>query len=134
MKAIITIFVLLTTTSFHAQTIFIWKGGTPGHETNWNEPRNWDKYHVPDASSHVIIPGHQTGHNAQPQINQRVEIASIEIHASGTLMVTSSGELFLHSFGPELNPIQLFGGKIKNKGKIRVEGQPVVDFSPGSNF
>lgn len=40
----------------NAQTANTWKGGTPGHENDWNIAANWSLGEVPNATHDVVIP------------------------------------------------------------------------------
>ncbi|MCB9331845.1 MAG: hypothetical protein H6574_12245 [Lewinellaceae bacterium] len=42
MKNLTTLFALFIPFLLTAQTNIVWKGGTPGQETKWTEPQNWD--------------------------------------------------------------------------------------------
>jgi len=39
-----------------AQKINVWRGGAPGHETDWSFFKNWSAGKVPSEFDHVIIP------------------------------------------------------------------------------
>ena len=95
MKQLIVLLSLLIPTMLTAQNTITWEGGTPGHETNWNEPRNWDANRVPNENDKVIILLRNNGHFAQPVIDREVHVAWVEIHAGAELTITSSGQLIL---------------------------------------
>lgn len=96
----------------------IWKGGTPGRETSWNEPRNWSTYQVPDESSQVIIKALHTGHHAQPVINDEIEVASIEVQTGGSLTITKTGKIVIDGVYQYTQGIINRGGSIVNEGQI----------------
>ena len=81
------------TCSVYAQTTIRWKGGTPGREDSWNEPRNWDAQRLPDAFDKVIIRLDNTGHFAQPVLDSEVTVAWIDIQSGGLLTITEHGRL-----------------------------------------
>jgi hypothetical protein len=50
------LFLLANLSSLQAQTTNVWKGGFPGHETDWYQNRNWSLGKTPDVFDRVIIP------------------------------------------------------------------------------
>lgn len=111
---------MLSLTPTFAQHVFTWKGGTPGQETNWNEPRNWSTYQVPDEFSHVVIKRLHTGHYAQPVIEQEVEVASIQVHTGASLTIKTGGQLLIDGEYAKQEELTLFGGTL-----LMNETQPV---------
>lgn len=126
---ILSLLVLTMTTSFAQQTVS-WKGGTPGSETSWNEPRNWSNYQVPDDFSHVVIKRLNTGHFAQPVIDQEVEVASIQIQTGATLTVTATGSVLIDGEDQYTEGIVNLGGNLVNDGLITMVN--MEDLSTGS--
>ncbi len=118
MKTFILSLLVLALTSSFAQQSITRKGGTPGHETSWNEPRNWSNYQVPDEFSHVVIQVLNTGHFAQPVIDQEVEVASIEIQAGASLTVTVTGSVLIDGENQYTEGIVNLGGNLLNDGLI----------------
>lgn len=118
MKSILfLLFTLLVITSFAQQPV-TWKGGTPGRETAWHEPRNWGNYRVPDESSHILIQALHTGHHAQPIIKDEVEVASITICTGATLTIENGGELTIDGSYQYTLGIVNQGGQLINEGII----------------
>jgi hypothetical protein len=102
----------------NAQTTISWKGGTPGKETKWSEPQNWDAYRIPNENDRVIIKMENSGHFSQPVINGKVHIAWLEIHSGATLEVTNSGVLLVDGTYTYSEGISMHGGKLHSEGKI----------------
>ena len=103
-----------------AQNSIIWKGGTPGKETSWNEPKNWDLNQIPDFNSHVVIKSINSGHQSQPRIDSRVAVASIEIHSGSTLIIGERGDVLIDGEYTFSQGIVNYGGKFINNGKIEL--------------
>ncbi len=120
MKTLIIVLLSLLSTSAIAQTSAIWKGGTPGRETSWNEARNWSIYQVPDENTEVIIKALHTGHHAQPVIDGQVEVRSIELQAGATLTVSRGGSLLIDGEEQYTFGIVNYGGKLVNDGLIKL--------------
>jgi hypothetical protein len=121
MKTLITIIFIATTAIISAQQVVTWKGGTPGKENCWAEPRNWDTNRVPDEFSHVVIKFRNNGHFNMPVIHSNEQIETIEIHSRAYLTITEKGTLLLYGANLEGDDIQLFGGNIHNTGRIIYE-------------
>lgn len=54
-----------------------WRGGTPGHEKEWNCNKNWSSGKVPDTFSDVVIPDCSSIGNFYPIIKFPIEYNSI---------------------------------------------------------
>jgi hypothetical protein len=131
MKTLIFSLLVLAMTASFAQQQVIWKGGTPGHETSWNEPRNWSTYQVPDEFSHVVIMPLHTGHHAQPVIDQEVEVASIQVHTGAKLTIKIGGEILVDGESSNPHELGLFGGVVilENKKPTLLTPTETVDSS-----
>lgn len=128
MKYLIIIFIwVLGNITLFAQNTIVWKGGTPGKENSWNEPKNWDVNQIPGNNSHVIIRAINSGHQAQPRIETQVSVASIEIHSGSTLIIGEKGEVLLDGEYTFSHGIVNYGGKIINKGKIELRNIDSLD-------
>ena len=116
----ITILLLLNVT-FSSQAQNIWQGGTPGAETNWNNPKNWSKNRVPDWSdTYVIIPDVSSQSGQFPEVkNQVPTIASLSVEGGAKLMIRKKGNLTIDG-GSTYNFGILNTGKLLNEGKITV--------------
>lgn len=118
MKTLIVIALSLITSSVFAQQIVEWKGGTPGNEQSWTEARNWSTNAVPDENSIVVIKYKNTGHNAQPVIQENVHIVSLALHSGSTLNVEEGSELLVDGTYTYSEGISNFGGKLNNQGTL----------------
>lgn len=114
---ILGLFTLLTNAAF-AQVI--WKGGTPGAETKWDEARNWSTNKVPTDLDDVIIPDLSSKGDFYPVINTKVPpIAHLNIQGGAILDITTKGELIIDGSNTYNNGITLVG-HIHNKGEINI--------------
>lgn len=87
----------LATAGTLAQKINTWKGGTPGRETNWNCPKNWNANAVPDAFSDVVIPDVSTSTHAMPVIRSgRFEANALLVRAGAHLTIETGAMLVVH--------------------------------------
>ncbi|MCB0661765.1 MAG: hypothetical protein KDC24_03415 [Saprospiraceae bacterium] len=119
MKQIIAFIALFACTfCLTAQSTITWKGGTPGKETAWNEPKNWDNHHVPSDLDKVIIRAENNGHFSMPIINESVTVAWIEIQSGASLTVAATGELIVDGSYTYSEGITLHGGSIFSDGNI----------------
>lgn len=118
---------VLTVLGLSAQTHAYWLGGTPGKETNWEEPRNWDTNKTPDENTYVVITSQNSGHDAQPVINTEVLVASIQIHPGAMLTVEKKGQLTVDISETYSEGIQIYGGALKNMGFAAVVSETGTD-------
>ena len=121
MRIILIVLFALTTMTASAQIKTEWVGGTPGKETNWSEPRNWSTNDVPDNLSCVVIKLKNSGHNAQPVLEEEVRIVSLEVQSGAQLIITKKGHLVIDGTNTFSQGLQVFGGRIENKGKISLK-------------
>ena len=106
-------FLLGNTTQVQAQKINRWKGGTPGQATNWNCPKNWSAYHVPDAFQNVIIPDVSSGSGVYPTISEDgLEVNELVLESGACLTIESGGGLNVAT------TLEQFGGSV-----VKVEGK-----------
>ncbi len=92
----LTAVLLLLNTNVFAQKTTVWKGGAPGMENDWNCPKNWSTYSVPNAFSNVIIPDVSTTTLAAPIIkNGRMEVNSLFLETNAFLTVEESAQLVI---------------------------------------
>lgn len=99
--AVLALVFSLTTTAFSqqrpidsSQRTTTWKGGAPGMENEWNCPKNWSNYSVPDEFDNVIIPDVSTTTQAAPVIkNGKVEVNSLYMDTNAKLIVDESAQL-----------------------------------------
>lgn len=86
-------------TSLQAQTANIWRGGFPGHETNWNHARNWSLGRIPDFFDWVIIPDVSTSTRRYPIISSgEVQVQTLEIKPGATLTLHTAARVFAEEF------------------------------------
>jgi hypothetical protein len=124
--ATICIFFLGNFTQANAQKTNTWIGGTPGQTTNWNCPKNWSTYQVPDAFQTVIIPDVESNSGFYPIINETdMEVNALVLESGASLTITKKGSLkvetTLEQFGDaktELDgklyvPSNVFAGEMK---------------------
>lgn len=79
-----------------AQKTATWKGGAPGHATDWNYPANWKEGRVPNEFSSVIIPDVSTSTFSNPVLQgEAVEIGSLQIYSGGKLKIGKSARLIV---------------------------------------
>lgn len=77
-----------------AQKNIIWKGGAPGHETDWHYAKNWSTHSVPNEFSNVIIPDVSTTTRTLPVIRAGVvEVNSLTIAPNVTLSLGETVQL-----------------------------------------
>lgn len=115
------IFFLASSMPLFSQKITIWKGGTPGMETNWDCHKNWSTYSVPDGFSDVIIPDVSTTTFAAPVIRSgQAEVNSLTFTSNTVMTVGKGAQLVVHqSTGPlpvenlKLDGILLFHDEIQ---------------------
>lgn len=79
--------------SLFAQKTVIWKGGTPGRETQWQCPKNWLGNAVPNEFSDVLIPDISSSGMAYPVVNQVVEINALRLEGNTMLTIAPEGQL-----------------------------------------
>lgn len=111
-------FSILTINTINSQNI--WKGGTPGSETKWEEPRNWSDNKVPGSFDSVIIPDLSSQGNFYPVIQSEVApVAHIRIESGASLTLNSKGILNIDGSNTYNNGITLVG-HLYNKGQINI--------------
>ncbi len=118
MKTLLILLLTTTSTLLTAQTTVTWLGGTPGKETFWNEAKNWSNHQIPDENSNVIIQRLNSGHDAQPVIEDQAEVASIEIQSNAQLTIYGNGNLLIDGAYLYTEGISMYGGKLVNAGII----------------
>ena len=116
---IFTILIMLIGGNGYSQRPITWKGGTPGMKNDWFCPQNWSSASVPDEFSDVIIPDVSTSTFASPVIRSgKVEINSLEIHASALLTIDKTASVVVISHVAGLVP-----GRLKGEGRLILEDQ-----------
>ncbi|MFN0014606.1 MAG: hypothetical protein ACKVU2_08665 [Saprospiraceae bacterium] len=117
--------------SIHAQRVVFWKGGTPGMESNWNNPKNWSNNRVPDAFANVVIPDVSSRSRTFPVIDRKgAEVGSLTLESGSSLVVLNSGSLKVHE-GLE----QIGVSHLDARGKlIRNEGIALSEVLPSTGL
>ena len=118
MKNVITLLAICIPFLLSAQTNIVWKGGTPGKETAWNEARNWNTNQIPGENDHVFINADNNGHFAQPVLKESVQVASINIGPRAELQITETGKLIVDGTDTYSEGISIYGGKLTSDGTI----------------
>ena len=115
--------VTLTITVF-SQKNNTWKGGAPGLENDWNCPKNWSAYAVPDDFTNVFIPDVSSTSLSQPVIKSgKVEINSLFIASNVVLTIGKDAQLVVLATAEGVNHqrVKLYGSLILpgelNEGK-----------------
>jgi hypothetical protein len=91
MKIFLITISFLMTQAIHAQIHSTWKGGTPGHKTDWDTPANWSNNRVPDEFTDVVIVWDQTMQENYPLVKEaKFEVHSIWIHDGAKLNICYS--------------------------------------------
>lgn len=110
----------LSASLLSAQSV-VWKGGFPGHETDWSFPRNWNTGRVPDEFDTVKIPDCSTSGNFYPVIGTRVDnILGLEIASGAKLTLARDGYLIIDGSGLPSGQSLLKFGTIYNDGILEV--------------
>jgi hypothetical protein len=118
-------FCMLFSVAVSAQKTNIWRGGAPGHETDWLFFKNWSSGTAPDEFDYVIIPDVSTASNKYPVILAgNIEVLGLEIQSGATLILHSNARLSAQ----EVNVL----GRCKGCGRrILLEGTAeVTAFNP----
>ena len=118
MKNLTTLLALFIPFLLTAQTNIVWTGGTPGQETQWNEPQNWDANRIPGENDHVVIHAENNGHFSQPVLDRAAQVASLEIGAGAELHITQNGKLVVDGAYTYSEGISMYGGKLVSEGAI----------------
>lgn len=120
MKAFILIITTLVSTSLFSQQVSEWVGGTPGAESEWFIPANWNTNRVPDEDMKVIIRGIHNGHQAMPVIWKEAEALQVEILNGGSLTILAEGSLTIDGEHSYTEGIILHGGRLTNFGLVKL--------------
>jgi len=97
-SALVLLIILATTNATSAQTVNTWKGGYPGHETDWYFFKNWSLGRTPGAFDRVIIPDVSTTTRRYPVVSAgEIEIQSLEIQAGASLTLYPSARILAES-------------------------------------
>lgn len=112
---------LLSTLQLAAQKTNHWKGGFPGQENEWNQPRNWSLGFVPDWTCHVMIPDVSAACRPQPVLTSgNVEVQSVIILPGASFTIASDANLWLLG-------INAFGVPIQNDGILESKGTIITE-------
>jgi hypothetical protein len=91
---VITLLTLFVVTIASAQKSNIWRGGAPGHETDWSYFKNWSSGSVPSEFDCVVIPNVSTSTSDYPVIHKgEIEVWSLEIQSGAMLTLLPKARL-----------------------------------------
>ena len=90
----ICLFTFIAFTSASAQQNNTWRGGAPGHETDWSYFKNWSTGRVPNEFDRVFIPDISTSTNDYPVIKaEEIEVLSLQIQQGAMLTLLPTARL-----------------------------------------
>lgn len=90
----ICLFTLIAITSVSGQKNNTWRGGAPGHETEWAYFKNWSAGRVPNEFDRVVIPDVSSSTNDYPVIKAKeIEVLSLYIQQGATLTLLPKARL-----------------------------------------
>jgi hypothetical protein len=86
--------------SANAQIVNGWKGGHPGHETDWHFFKNWSFSRTPDVFDQVVILDVSTTTRHYPVVSpgEEIEVQSIEIQPNAMLTLRHSARILTEKF------------------------------------
>ena len=91
---LIGLFTLIAMTSASAQKNNTWRGGTPGHETEWSYYKNWSTGRIPNEFDRVLIPDVSSSTNDYPVIEaEEIEVLSLHIQQGAMLTLRPTARL-----------------------------------------
>ncbi len=121
MKTISTLLFCIYQLIANAQIDAIWKGGSPGRETDWHFVPNWSTSRIPDEFSIVIIPDVSSASGNFPVISKNAgQINALIIESGANLTIPKSGSLAVES-----NENSLILGKLFNQGRFEFSPLPM---------
>lgn len=92
-------FFALFSINLSAQQTNVWKGGAPGHETDWHYYKNWSLGQTPDVFDAVVIPDVSTTTNRYPQVSSgQIEVQSLEIQSGAVLRLSRTASILTENF------------------------------------
>ncbi len=127
MKTLIIIIAIFAFNFASAQQTITWKGGTPGNETAWDEPRNWDSNRVPDQNDFVIINFVDNGHYSNPIIDSEVQVAWVQIYTGADLTIAETGKLIVDGAHTYSEGISFYGGNLTAEGQVVLKDIDALD-------
>lgn len=87
-------FFTLLSIAVSAQKTNNWRGGAPGHETEWSYFKNWSTGRVPNEFDHVIIPDVSTSTGKYPIISTgEMEVLSLVVQTGASLTLRPQARL-----------------------------------------
>ena len=119
----IAVFGIILTTHATLSAQNVWKGGTPGQEQEWNNPKNWSQNRIPGIDDMVLIPNTESRGGFYPVVNGEAgPIYYLEVQGGATLSVTQNGRLTIDGVGKYEDAILLIG-TIVNHGEIQMSAE-----------
>ena len=87
-------FTLLSLAS-SAQKTNNWRGGAPGHETEWSYFKNWSAGRIPNEFDHVVISDVSTSTGKYPVISKgEIDVLSLVVESGASLTLLPQARLF----------------------------------------
>ncbi|MBL7781392.1 MAG: hypothetical protein JNM22_09265 [Saprospiraceae bacterium] len=109
-------FFMLFSAAVSAQKTNVWRGGAPGHETDWSFFKNWSTGKVPSEFDNVIVPDVSASTGDYPVIRTgEVEILGLEIQSGASLTLMPEARLLVET-------LQISGTCKGCKSRILMEG------------
>ena len=85
--------------ALHAQKTATWKGGAPGHETDWHFYKNWSLGQAPGEFDRVVVQDVSTSTRHYSVVRSgEVEVLSLEIQSGASLTLLSGARLIANEF------------------------------------
>lgn len=107
---------MLFSAAVSAQKTNVWRGGAPGHETDWSFFKNWSTGKVPSEFDNVIVPDVSASTGDYPVIRTgEVEILGLEIQSGASLTLMPEARLLVET-------LQISGTCKGCKSRILMEG------------
>ena len=81
-----------------SQRLNYWVGGAPGMESEWNCPKNWSNYQIPNNMTDVVISDVSSGSRSNPVIEKGVvEVNSLSLDSNAVLEVQHQATLVVYN-------------------------------------
>ena len=134
-KLIILVLAIGIGTTLQAQNTIYWKGGTPGEETKWYNPKNWSPNRIPASNDIVVIPNCSSHGCFYPELAETAApIAHLRVESGAVLTIQKGGYLSIDGSATFNDGISLFG-TILNYGHISIIDAGVEDIdNPFGHF
>lgn len=108
-------FLLTFGSNLFGQTANTWKGGAPGHETDWHFYKNWSLGKAPNEFQRVVIPDVSTTTQRYPVLRSgEVEVVSLEIQPNAKLTLSGNALLLTEN-------LESGGACVNCEGRVKVK-------------